>query len=53
MRGNFGGIRLKYFTRAWWGREGPADPDPVPLYRAYFDSIRAALPADLVAAQRG
>jgi hypothetical protein len=42
---------LKYFTSEWWGlRDGPADPDPVPLYRAYYESVRSVLPPDLAAA---
>ena len=41
---------MKYFTSEWWGRDEPADPDPVPLYRAYYESVRHKLPADLVAA---
>ena len=41
---------MKYLTREWWHRDGPADPDPVPLYRGYYESVRHTLPPDLVAA---
>ena len=41
---------MKYFTSEWWGRDEPADPDPVPVYRAYYESVRGVLPPDLVAA---
>ena len=42
---------MKYFTSEWWGiRDGPAGPDPVPVYRAYYESLRGVLPPDLVAA---
>jgi hypothetical protein len=41
---------LKFFTSDWWGREEPADPDPVPSYRTYYESVRDRLPPDLVAA---
>ena len=41
---------MKYFTSEWWGGSEPVDPDPVPLYRAYYESVRGRLPPDLVAA---
>jgi hypothetical protein len=39
---------LKYFTVDWWS--GLAPEDPLPVYRAYYESARGSLPSDLVTA---